>query len=248
MAVSSKDIDVLFSLNGAVKYKYIPNYQDMRGGYDKLCGVVRSLGEDPTDGTAYVFTSKDQKVVKIIRHEHNECQMYYQKFDKGMSFVRLEFNGVHPIYVLEWKYLLAMLSCPVIKSIGPIELKCGQDAEYPSLLKDNPIGRDLLMTWMGKAQQIRLRNMKVNEIAAKLYRQLREDGLRCCVLKGQGNALMYPNPYSRTPGDVDVWVNASRVEITEYAMKHFILDKDIRYHHLETSIDGVPVELHFSLA
>ena len=118
----------MFSLNGAVKYKYIPNYQDMRGGYDKLCGVVRSLGEDPTDGTAYVFTSKDQKVVKIIRHEHNECQMYYQKFDKGISFVRLEFNGVHPIYVLEWKYLVAMLSCPVVKSIGPIELKCVQDA------------------------------------------------------------------------------------------------------------------------
>lgn len=34
----------MFSLNGAVKYKYIPNYQDMRGGYDKLCGVIRSLG------------------------------------------------------------------------------------------------------------------------------------------------------------------------------------------------------------
>lgn len=55
----------MFSLNGAVKYKYIPNYQDMRGGYDKLCGVIRSLGEDPEDGTAYVFTSKDQKIVKM---------------------------------------------------------------------------------------------------------------------------------------------------------------------------------------
>lgn len=39
--------------------------------------------------------------------------MYYQKFDKNMSFVRLEFEGVLPIYVLEWKYLVAMLSCPV---------------------------------------------------------------------------------------------------------------------------------------
>ena len=112
----------MFSLNGAVKYKYIPNYQDMRGGYDKLCGVVRSL-----DGTAYVFTSKNQKIVKIIRHEHNECQMYFQKFDKNMSFVRLEFEGVAPIYVLEWKYLVAMLSCPVIKKIGPIEMKCYQE-------------------------------------------------------------------------------------------------------------------------
>lgn len=71
---------------------------------------------------------KDQKIVKIIRHEHNECQMYYQKFDKNMSFVRLEFEGVLPIYVLEWKYLVAMLSCPVVKSIGPIELKCYEEA------------------------------------------------------------------------------------------------------------------------
>lgn len=117
--------------------------------------------------------------------------------------------------------------------------------EYPAELKDNPIGQDLLMTWMGKAQQIRLRNMKVNEIAAKLYRQLREDGLRCCVLKGQGNALMYPNPYSRNPGDIDVWVNASRSRIIEYAQKHFELGDDMRYHHLEASMDGVPVELHF---
>ena len=117
--------------------------------------------------------------------------------------------------------------------------------EYPLLLKDNPIGQDLLMTWMGKAQQIRRRNMKVNEVAAKLYRQLREDGLRCCVLKGQGNALMYSNPYSRTPGDIDVWVNASRAEIMDYGRSHFKLGDDIRYQHLETVVDGVPVELHF---
>ena len=117
--------------------------------------------------------------------------------------------------------------------------------EYPEELKQNPIGRELLMTWMGKAQQIRRQNMKVNAVASKLFSMLREDGLRCCILKGQGNALMYPNPYSRTPGDIDVWVNASREEITEYAKKHFKLGDDIRYQHIETSVDGVPVELHF---
>ena len=117
--------------------------------------------------------------------------------------------------------------------------------EYPEELKRNPIGRELLMTWMGKAQQIRRQNMKVNAVASKLFSMLREDGLRCCILKGQGNALMYPNPYSRTPGDIDVWVNASREQITEYAKKHFEIGDDIRYHHIETSVDGVPVELHF---
>ena len=117
--------------------------------------------------------------------------------------------------------------------------------EYSEELKKNPIERDLLMTWMGKAQQIRRQNTKVNTVASKLYSMLREDGLRCCILKGQGNALMYPNVYSRNPGDVDVWVNASRSQITEYAKKHFEIGDDIRYHHIETSMDGVPVELHF---
>lgn len=117
--------------------------------------------------------------------------------------------------------------------------------EYPEEVKKNPIERDLLMTWMGVSQQIRRQNMKVNGVAAKLYSMLREDGLRCCILKGQGNALMYPNAYSRNPGDIDVWVNASREQIREYAKKHFELGDDIRYQHVETSVDGIPVELHF---
>ena len=117
--------------------------------------------------------------------------------------------------------------------------------EYPEELRLNPIGRELLMTWMGKAQQIRRQNMKVNAVASKLFSMLREDGLRCCILKGQGNALMYPNPYSRTPGDIDVWIDASRERIMEYTQKKFELGDDIRLQHLETSLDGVPVELHF---
>ena len=117
--------------------------------------------------------------------------------------------------------------------------------DFSEELKQNPMGRDLLMTWMGKAQQIRRQNMKVNVVASKLYSMLREDGLRCCILKGQGNALMYPNAYSRNPGDIDVWVNASREQITEYAKKHFAIGDDIRLQHLETSLNGVPVELHF---
>ena len=117
--------------------------------------------------------------------------------------------------------------------------------EYPEVLRQNPIGQDLLMEWMGKAQQIRRRNMKVNVVAGKLYSQLRKDGLRCCVLKGQGNALMYPEPYSRTPGDIDVWINAERSSVTEYAKEHFVVGNNIRYLHLETTVNSVPVELHF---
>lgn len=113
----------MFCITGATRFKYIPNYKDMRGGYDKLHGVVCSIDGKQEEGTAYVFTSKNQKLVKIIRHENNECQLYVQRFDHNMSFIRLEFDGVHPIFVLEYKYLLALLSCPVIKRIDSIEVK-----------------------------------------------------------------------------------------------------------------------------
>ena len=145
---------------------------------------------------------------------------------------------------IDWRQLYTFASKQAIVGIcfDGIE-RLGE--EYPEELKQNPIERDLLMTWMGKAQQIRRQNMKVNAVASKLYSMLREDGLRCCILKGQGNALMYPNVYSRNPGDIDVWVNANREQITEYAKKHFEIGNDIRFQHLETSLDGVPVELHF---
>jgi len=40
--------------------------------------------------------------------------------------------------------------------------------EYPEELKLNPIGRELLMTWMGKAQQIRRQNMSKPPIQRKV--------------------------------------------------------------------------------
>ena len=160
---------------------------------------------------------------------------YCLGYKENMSRVIAGMNW-HELYSFASKQALLGLCFNGIERLGK---------EYPEELKQNPIGRELLMTWMGKAQQIRRQNMKVNAVASKLFSMLRVDGMRCCILKGQGNALMYPNPYSRTPGDMDVWVNTSREQITEYAKTHFKLEDDIRFHHLETTMDGVPVELHF---
>ena len=164
------------------------------------------------------------------------------------TFLKYSFGGKvdmnRVIADIDWKQLYTFSSNQAILGLCFYGIeKLGN--EYSEELKRNPIERELLMTWMGATQQIRRQNMKANVVANKLYSMLREDGLRCCILKGQGNALMYPNPYSRTPGDIDVWVNASREQLTEYAQKHFEIGDDIRFHHLQTSVDGVPVELHF---
>ena len=166
----------------------------------------------------------------------------------NLSFLRYCLGGKADLSIvvakIDWRQLYSFATKQTIIGIcfDGIE-RLGK--EYPNELKQNPIERELLMTWMAKSQQIRRQNFNVNEVAAKLYSKLTEDGLRCCILKGQGNALMYPNPYSRIPGDVDVWVNANRNIIMEYASKKFELEDDIRLQHVETAMDGIPVELHF---
>ena len=43
-----------------------------------------------------------------------------------------------------------------------------------------------------------------------------EGGFRSCLLKGHGNAQMYPNPLIRQSGDIDLWVDGGRYEVTRY--------------------------------
>ena len=107
--------------------------------------------------------------------------------------------------------------------------------------------QDLLMTWFGQSQRIHKRNILLNEATAQIYNKIRAEGFRCCILKGQGNALMYPNPHSRMPGDVDVWVNTSREEIRRLS-KCLVKDNgaigEESLNHIEMLVNGIAVELH----
>ena len=106
---------------------------------------------------------------------------------------------------------------------------------------------DLLMQWIGQAQMIRRRNMVMNRQSAKVYVAIRAKGYRGCILKGQGNALMYPDAYMRTSGDVDVWMMEDRDKVRKMAQvlsDSGRLDGREIYKHVEVTMDGISVELH----
>ena len=107
--------------------------------------------------------------------------------------------------------------------------------------------QDLLITWFGQWQGIKRCNVILNGATAKIYGRIKAEGFRCCILKGQGNALMYPNPHARTSGDVDVWVNASREEIRRLAAMladgNGTIGKE-SLNHIEMSVNAIAVELH----
>ena len=105
---------------------------------------------------------------------------------------------------------------------------------------------EVLMRWIAQAQTIRNRNVQLFRLSADIVERFGKDGFRCCILKGQGLALLYPNPYMRTPGDIDVWVSGGRRKVMEYVEKR-CPGQTMRYHHVDFPVvKEVPVEVHFT--
>ena len=105
---------------------------------------------------------------------------------------------------------------------------------------------EVLMRWIAQAQTIRNRNVQLFRLSADIVERFGKDGFRCCILKGQGLALLYPNPYMRTPGDIDVWVSEGRRMVMQYVEKR-CPGQTMRYHHVDFPvIKEVPVEVHFT--
>ena len=104
---------------------------------------------------------------------------------------------------------------------------------------------DLLMQWMGMAQKIRQQNALLFEDSAKVCKNFKQEGFRCCVLKGQGNALLYPDPYMRTPGDIDIYMAGGRKHIMQYVNK-VCPNQVMRYHHVDFPVMKTAIEVHFT--
>jgi hypothetical protein len=105
--------------------------------------------------------------------------------------------------------------------------------------------KELLLQWMAESQMLEKANVRLNDAAIQVSEWFRKKGLRTCILKGQGNALLYPNPYSRTPGDIDIWVEGGDKRVISFVRSISPHEKAC-YHHIEfPSYKGVEVEVHY---
>ena len=109
---------------------------------------------------------------------------------------------------------------------------------------------DLLMQWFAVSRKIGQRNSVLNGATVALYERVKAAGCSCCILKGQANAALYPNPAARIPGDVDVWVNAGREVIRSLASALAKADngqvEEESFNHIGLSLNGIAVELHYT--
>lgn len=100
------------------------------------------------------------------------------------------------------------------------------------------------MQWYGLCQRIEYQNKLLNQRIGQLFGMLEEAGFACCLLKGQGNAALYPNPLLRCAGDIDVWVDAGEEAVARYVKKKFPEEKET-YKHIHFPVfDDVSVDIH----
>ena len=103
----------------------------------------------------------------------------------------------------------------------------------------------LLMQWMAMAEMIRKQNIKLFQDSVKVSQNFENEGFANCILKGQGNALLYPDPYMRTPGDIDIYLAGGRRKIMKY-VDQVCPNQVMRYHHVDFPVMKTAIEVHFT--
>ena len=74
---------------------------------------------------------------------------------------------------------------------GIIErVKSHTDLTDPTDLESGGPDYDLIMEWGYVAQQVEEQNMAINRKCVEVQKELEEAGFQCCILKGQGNAMI----------------------------------------------------------
>ena len=117
---------------------------------------------------------------------------------------------------------------------------------------------NLVYEWLAQSEHVKAHNELMNLEAARLTKLFEDEGHRTAILKGQANARLYPQPWSRQPGDIDIWVDGGKDKVIETVRRlgllkgeiaKFMVDGNLTltYHHihLPKNENGVDVEVHF---
>lgn len=128
------------------------------------------------------------------------------------------------------------------------EKQCITGVLYPGMVKlskEKKPSMTIIGNWYARVGVNKELNERINSAVVQITRQFEKDGFPNCVLKGQGNAMLYPIPEQRNPGDIDLWPMADRGRIFKYVKKEFP-NTEMLYHHLEyPKFKGIMVEVHF---
>lgn len=103
------------------------------------------------------------------------------------------------------------------------------------------------MMWMyDRAAKIKRHNQRNNSAIPIVFEHFGKMGYRCVLLKGQSMAALYDDPFSRTPGDLDIWLDGRKSDVIA-SVRADNPGAKVCYHHIDCGkIEGIEVEAHFT--
>lgn len=102
-----------------------------------------------------------------------------------------------------------------------------------------------LIQWIAQTLTLENRNRQFDARCKDITDIFNGIGLRSCVLKGQGVAMLYPNPLRRQSGDIDLWVEGNRGDIYKTLKARWKVGETV-IHHADVEIfKDTPTEIHF---
>ncbi len=104
----------------------------------------------------------------------------------------------------------------------------------------------LFYQWVGEVIRVETNNKVLDNAAGLLTSIFLDGGIRCCVLKGQGLAQLYPQPERRQSGDIDIWAEGGRKNVLSFLKRNCFGIGNVVIHHVDSEIiEGVETEIHF---
>ena len=151
---------------------------------------------------------------------------------------------------MEWRELYALAEKQAVIGICFCGVQRLQRLGY-----DIPM--DLYMKWLGMAAKIQQRNELMNRRCVEAQRMLTEEGMKSCILKGQGVARLYDFNDNvnlndklglyRQSGDIDIYVPCGMEKVLSWCREKY---GDVDYDYINAHVPvfkDVEVELHWRL-
>lgn len=147
-------------------------------------------------------------------------------------------------------YLLGEKEWQALFVIAKRQTMLGIFCNSLSLLpKDSQPSRSFVMRLSMIAETIRGQNLLVNQDAARYTQLLANRGVQSVILKGHANARLYPDPLSRQPGDIDIWIPGNFDKVADLLLDMDLISKidtqDKRIHHIGfRNENNIEIEIH----
>lgn len=137
----------------------------------------------------------------------------------------------------EWHALFEMVQKQALTGLCKVSLDKLPECQWPPY--------DVVLKWYAASRQIEIRNYEVNLAVSKVTLWFNRNGFVSCILKGQGNALLYPKSGMRTAGDIDIWVEGGCRRVIKFARRCGISGKAC-YHHIDwRPYNDISMEVHY---